>query len=239
MKRIATVLVIVVVFLAGLFAYGLVSLYNDGQAAQDPVLRLVREMVISATPAIMPDPVTIVREVNQIARLETASFIGEKVIVAEKNTDTLFGLFEESIVFIAYGEVIAGVDLEKIRPEDIQVINPTTVQVHLPDPEILVVALDNERSSVVDRDQGLLVGFTGVDPQLESQVRREGEKALEEAALEFGLLREAEENARAYLSNLLEQLGFVTIEFTEDTPKPADPYIQEIPKGYELTTPTP
>lgn len=239
MKRFATLIIIVIVILAGVFAFGLVSLYNTDDAVPAPVAQLVRNMVVPATPVIMPDPVTIVREVNQIARLETASFIGEKVIVAEKNSDSLFGLFEESIVFVAYGEVIAGVDLEKIRPEDIQVINPTTVQVHLPDPEILVVALDNERSSVVDRDQGMLIGFTGVDPQLESQVRVEGERVLEEAALEFGILNEAEDNAQAFMMSFLEQLGFETIEFTDETPDPADPYIQEIPKGYELTTPTP
>ncbi len=111
MKRIVSILTIVVVILAGVFAFGLVSLYNNDTPSQDPIVRLAREMMIPATPVVMPDPVTIVREVNQIARLETASFIGEKVIVAEKNTDSLFGLFEESIVFVAYGEVIAGIDM--------------------------------------------------------------------------------------------------------------------------------
>lgn len=242
MRRLGTLLALVIIILAGVLAFGLVRLYNQEQTAGDEsrtAVQLMREMIIPATPAVMPDPLTIVREVTQLARLETASFVGEKVLVVDNGSNTLFGAFNESIVFIAYGEVIAGIDFAQMADGDIQVVDPTTVLVHLPPAEILVSRLDNERSRVVDRDQGLLVAFAGADPQLETVVRQQGEQLIVEAALEYGLLREAEANGRAYMENFLSQLGFETITFTDETPPVPAPFEQQIPKGYELATPEP
>lgn len=237
MRRLVTLIVFVVIVLAGMFAYGLVSTYTQEAVSNDPLISLVKSITAPATPVILPDPTTIVREVNQLARLETASFAGEKVIKSERNTDQLWGIFGESLIFVAYGEVIAGIDLQAIEDGDIQVVDPTTVMVHLPEAEIFIATLDNQKSYVVDRDIGL---FTGADPELETQVRQAGEAAVLEAALEFGILQTADENAQEYMENFLHGLGFETIIFTPDTPPVPEPYVQEIPKGRTLTeTPTP
>ena len=237
MRRLATIIVFVVIVLAGMFAYGLVSTYTQEVVSNDPIVSLVRRITAQATPVILPDPTTIVREVTQLARLETASFAGEKVIKSERNTDQLWGIFGESLVFVAYGEVIAGIDLQKMEEGDIQVVDPTTVMVHLPDAEIFIATLDNQRSYVVDRDVGL---FTGADPELETQVRQAGEAAVLEAAMEFGILQTADENAQEYMENFLHGLGFETVIFTPETPPVPEPYVQEIPKGRTLSaTPTP
>ena len=217
MRRLISIIVIVVILLAGLFAYGLVTTYTQEVASGgDPIVRLFKNITAPATPVILPDPVTIVREVSQLARLETASVELEKVITAEQNSDAWLGLFEDSLIFVAYGEVIAGIDLEKIQEGDIQVVDPTTIMVHLPDAEVFVATLDNQRSYVADRDTGL---FTAADPELETQVRREAEQVILEEALEFGVVRDAQANAQEYMENFLHGLGFETIIFkTPDTP---------------------
>ena len=49
-------------------------------------------------------------------------------------------------------------------------------------------------------------------------------------------------NAQTYMRNLLGGLGFTDVTFTSETPPPAAPYQQEVPKGYYLlptATPTP
>ncbi|MEM7797837.1 MAG: DUF4230 domain-containing protein, partial [Chloroflexota bacterium] len=173
MRRFISLILIIVVILAGLFSYGLVTIYmqENETGVSNPLLRPVRSLLLEVTPEILPNRSIIVNQVNRLARLETASFEGEKVVTSQRDTDTLFGLFGESMVFVAYGQVIAGIDLSKMAEEDIQVIDPTTVMVHLPEAEILVATLDNDRSYVVDRDVGL---FTGADPQLESEVRKIG-----------------------------------------------------------------
>lgn len=239
MRKIINIILFIIFAIGAIVTYGYVrNLVNGPQsgATVGPLLSLVRGMTIQATPEILPDPVTIVREVNALARLETASFEGEKVIKSERGSDALFGLFEESLIFVAYGEVIAGVDLQKMADNDIQVVDPTTVMVHLPEAEVFVATLDNDLSYVVDRDVGFL---TNADPELETAVRQAGEQAIYEAAMEYGILELANQNAEDYMEKFLQGLGFETVIFTEETPPIPEPYVQDVPKGYVLSTPTP
>ncbi len=238
LKKLAYLVLIVFFAVASVAVYSLtVGLQKGTETILEPVGALVRELAFSATPEILPDPVTIVREINTLARLETASMTMEKVITAERNQEQLFGVFGESLVFVAYGEVVAGVDLARMGPADIQVLNPTTVQVHLPPAQRFELpVVDNQRSYVADRDRGLLAS---VDKELETLVRQEAERQLIEAALEAGLLDLAQTNAENYLRQLLQNLGFETIVFTDSPPPPAPPYEPAAPKGYIFTTPTP
>ena len=48
------------------------------------------------------------------------------------------------------------------------------------------------------------------------------------------ILGRANLNAQTYMRNLLGGLGFSDIQFTSETPPPAAPYQQEVPKGYYL-----
>ena len=239
MRKIINIILFIIFAIGAIVSYGYVRNLVSGSTTASmtaPLANLVRDITIQATPEILPDPVTIVREVNELARLETASFEGEKVIKSERGSDALFGLFEESLVFVAYGEVIAGVDLKKMAENDIQVVDPDTVMVHLPEAEVFVSTLDNDLSYVVDRDVGFL---TNADPELETAVRQAGEQAIFDAAMEYGLMDLANENAEKYMETFLNGLGFGTVIFTEETPPVPEPYVQDVPKGYILSTPTP
>jgi hypothetical protein len=186
----------------------------------------------------LPNPATIVREINDLARLETASFEFEKVIMAESGQDVLWGALGETMVFVAHGKVYAGVDFAEMAMDDVQVYDPVTVYVHLPPAEIFedIPVLDNEKSFVADRDTGIL---TRADPQLESQVRVAAEEAIAEAAQESEILERANANAQEFMTNFLRGLGFENIVFTDKTPKPAPPFEQEVPKGFVVTPEAP
>jgi len=227
-------IVLFVVIAFGVFTVAMAL--NSARQVANPVGDFVRDLVVPATAVVLPDPVVIVREVRDLARLETASYSMEKVVRAERGQDVLWGALGETMIFVAHGEVIAGVDLAKMSEDDIQVVDPVTVQVHLPDAEIFNVVLDNNRSYVADRDTGLL---TRADPQLETQVRQSAQQELENAAVESDILQRADENAQAYMRRFLQNLGFENIIFTDTTPPPAPPFQQQIPKGYSLETPTP
>ncbi len=225
--------------LAAFMVITAVRAVNQGvQGVAEPVGNLVNQLLIPATPAILPSSTTIVREINDLARLETASVEMEKIVTAERNNDFLWGAMGESLIFVAYGKVVAGVDLARMEPEDIVVVDPVTVMVHLPEVELFddLPALDSERSYVADRDTGLL---TRADPELETEVRRVAEQRLKEEALASGVLETAEYNAQQYMRNFLEGLGFENVIFTDETPPVPEPYVQQIPKGYILLTPTP
>jgi hypothetical protein len=80
----------------------------------------------------------------------------------------------------------------------------------LPQPEIFVTALDNEKSYVYDRDTGLL---TKGDINLESSARKAAEDEIEKAAMEDGILDLARQNAETYLYRLFRELGYPEVIF--------------------------
>lgn len=232
MRKVAYFLLVVLLGM-GVFTMAFVLMTaNTARQAVEPIGNLMRQLVIPATPVVLPDPVIIVREVKDLARLETASMTLEKVVRAEREQDLLWGAFGETMIFVAHGEVIAGIDLMQMQEEDVQVVDPVTVMIHLPEAEIFTVDLDNERSYVADRDTGLL---TRADPQLETLVRKTADQELQAAAEESDILERAEENAEIYMRGFLQELGFENIIFTDTTPPEPPPFEQELPKGYSLT----
>jgi hypothetical protein len=52
-----------------------------------------------------------------------------------------------------------------------------------------------------------------VDPNLETQVRQEAERQMQQAALLDGILKTANTNARSTLTSLLQGLGFERVVF--------------------------
>ncbi|NPA06862.1 MAG: DUF4230 domain-containing protein [Chloroflexi bacterium] len=176
--------------------------------------------VLHPTPTIQPDPITIIHQVKQLARLETVQYTIEKVITARTQPegiwDTLFG---DRLIFIAHGIVIAGVDLSKLGPEDIW-IEDGVLYVRLPEPEIFIATLDNQKSYVYDREKGLL---TKGEVDLETAARKAAEQAILEAALEDGILERARINAEAFLTRLFAELGYPRVRFVYDTPQAETP----------------
>jgi len=167
--------------------------------------------VLHPTPTIMPDPVTIIREVRSLARLETIHYTVEKVITAEIGQGDLKFLFGDRLLLVAHGYVIAGVDLAKLEDDDLE-IKGSTLYVNLPEPEIFVATLENDRSYVYDRDTGLL---RREDLTLETLARQAAETEIRKAALEDGIIEQARTNAENYLDRLLRKLGYDEVVFRD------------------------
>lgn len=161
------------------------------------------------TPTVLPNPVTIVREVRGMAKLVTIQYTLEKVITAEVGQGVFEFLVGDKILFVAHGYVQAGIDLEKLDPEDITV-KGEVVYIKLPEPEIFVATLDNEKSFVYDRKMGFLSrGNIG----LETAARRKAEEEIRKSAIEDGILDLARVNAENYISGLIRALGFSVVVF--------------------------
>lgn len=165
--------------------------------------------LLNPPPTVLPDPITIIREVQTLARLETIQYSVEKVITAEVNQGVFGPLFGDKLLFVAHGYVIAGIDLSKIETSDF-VLEGDVLHVQLPDPEVFVATLDNDASYVYDRTTGL---FTKSDPDLETAARQAAEDEINSAALEDGILEQAQVNAEIYLERLLNSLGYLRVVF--------------------------
>lgn len=176
------------------------------------------QQIVNPTPTIYPDPITIIREVQALARLEAAQYTVEKVITAETGQGALGGLFGDRLIFVAYGRVIAGVDLSRIQASDITVAPDGRVTLILPAAEVFVATLDNDKSYVYDRETGLL---TRGDVNLETQARQVAEQEILRAALEDGVLELAQTNAEGFMRSLLLSLGYTEVLIVRGTPVPA------------------
>jgi hypothetical protein len=161
--------------------------------------------------AVIPNQPTVVRQIQQLQRLETVRYTMDKIISGERDSAYLPKfLVSDRLLLVVHGEVIGGVDLSKLQPSDVSVLG-RTVTVHLPSPEILVTRVDNAKTRVYSRDTGL---FSSPDPNLESEVRQEAERQLQQAAQQDGILKTAQDNARSALLTILKGLGFERVEFS-------------------------
>jgi hypothetical protein len=226
-KNVLIVLLILGILAAAAIVVGSVLVVRTVEDTVRPVADLSAGVstqvagILRPTPTIIPDPVTIVREVRSLARLETIQYTVEKVITAETGQGALGFLFGDRLLFIAHGVVIAGVDLDKLTPGDIRIDTMGRVYLRLPEPEIFVATLDNDQSYVYDRDTGLL---TRGDITLEAAARKAAEDEIREAALEDGILEQARRNAESTLYGMLRAMGIPDVLFVADgesSPLPA------------------
>jgi hypothetical protein len=153
---------------------------------------------------------TVVQHIQQLQRLETVVYSMEKIVSGSQESPYLPRLLAgDRILLIVYGEVTAGIDLGHLDAEAVR-IDGTTVEFAMPASDIFSTRIDNNRTRVYSRETGL---FTSPDPQLESEVRREAERQVRQAALDGGILAAASSNARTTLTTFLKGLGFETVRF--------------------------
>ncbi|MCL4258422.1 MAG: DUF4230 domain-containing protein [Anaerolineales bacterium] len=205
--------------LIGIVGWGMLQILDVVRGAANATLNPVQQLsesvstqvanVLNPTPTVIPDPVTIVHEVRSMARLETIQYSVEKIITAETRQGLFGFLVGDRLLFVAHGTVIAGVDLQKLQPEDLR-IEDSVLYVKLPPAEIFVATLENDKSYVYDREQGVL---TRGDQSLETVARQAAEDEIEKAALADGILNQAQINAENFLYRFFLQLGFPEVIF--------------------------
>jgi hypothetical protein len=220
-KLLMYVLVIGILVIFSLTAVGVVggvwAIQRTTQNAVQPVSDMTSELstqvarILHPTPTVLPDPVTIINQIRPLARLETIQYTVEKVITAEVGQDSLGPLFGDKLLFVGHGYVTAGIDLQNFSAEDFVVENGL-IKVHLPEAEIFDAALDNDKSYVYDRETGML---THGDINLETTARQAAEDQIRQAALEDGILKQAQANAETYMQSLLNKLGYSQVVFTQ------------------------
>ena len=214
LNTIVLVLVLLALFAGGIVLFFAVQQMTQSMESADETLQKRINEIVNPTPTIIPDPVTVLVEVQDLSNLETAAYSVEKIITAESGQGPFGFLFGDRLILVAHGKVVAGVDLSKVEDGDIVVDADGRVEVTLPPAEILHVYLDNDKSYIYDRD----TGFIGMNPALESEARRAAEREILNAAVEDGILDIAQENAEAYIGRFILSLGFKTVDFTEVVP---------------------
>lgn len=183
-------------FLAGIFSQG----QQARQWLSNP---------LGFSSRVTPSGPVVLLQMQKLARLETARFNGQAIVKSETKGVLPISIAGDSLLFVAHGEVVAGVDLAKMSENDVRV-EGDKVHVKLPAAEIFHTRLDSKTSEVAERQTGL---FSKPDINLETQARIESEDRLREAALQSEILQRADENARDAVRKQLEAAGVEKLEF--------------------------
>ncbi|NJL01056.1 MAG: DUF4230 domain-containing protein [Spirulinaceae cyanobacterium SM2_1_0] len=168
------------------------------------------------------DPSTaIVQQIRHASELTTAVMAMETVIPTRK--DRKLGELRVGttrLLYIARGEVEAGIDLSQVAETDVTIMGDT-VQVQLPPPQILDSQLDLERSQVYDYDRGFLSLGPDAAPELQTLAQQATLERMVRAACQQGLLDRANERAEIVIAQLLNLSGQVNVEAIATPPDPA------------------
>jgi hypothetical protein len=190
--------------------------YDSGRSSSISFFTFLLALLLGAVAlALFETSVPIVVEkIQRLNRLETVVYSLDSVVEGSHSSPLLPDILAgDKLLLVVHGQSIAGVDLSRLKPEDVRIdpANPRSIHVNLPPSEIFVTTLDNEHTKVYSRITGLLVP---VDQNLESQTRARAQTQLQSAALSDGILDAARKNARATVTTLLYGLGFQQVDVT-------------------------
>jgi hypothetical protein len=163
----------------------------------------------------------VLKSIQDLERFQAATGHFEVIVDLEKDTRFVPSAIRgERILFVAVGDVDAGVDFSGLDDDAVEVSDDgEAVELELPHAEFFGTRIDPARSYVYDRDRGLIDRVASVfqdNPTSERELYRLAEqKLLASARSRSGLLTRAERNTRTMLTGLLRALGFtrVTIRF--------------------------
>jgi Protein of unknown function (DUF4230) len=179
---------------------------NSGRA----LLSYWMSAVTGRTVSIDVSQPTVVDRIQRLQRLETVVYTMDKLVTGAKENPVLPDfLTGDRLLMMVHGEVVAGIDFSNLKPDEVRV-DGKQIRLHLPAAQVFSVRLDSAKTRVYSRQTGLLVP---TDPNLETEVRQEAEREMQEAALADGILRNAQQNGASTISSLLQGLGIQKIEF--------------------------
>ena len=162
----------------------------------------------------------VVQQVQGASELTTAVFAMEAVVpTTSSRTIANYEVGKTTLIYVAYGEVRAGVDLSELTPADVRVSDDNTLRVSLPPPRILDSKIDVSRSDVYDYSRGFLGLGPDRAPELQDQAQEVALQKIIVAACEQGILQDASGRAEQAVTQLLATTGFENIAIESRPPE--------------------
>jgi hypothetical protein len=155
-----------------------------------------------------PEPQTVLAQVRQLSQLATVEYTLQKVIGLKEDKQPVGS---ESILLIVQARVQGGVDLASLRAEDVTVQPDGTVALHLPPAKILNLSVDEKETKVWDRQKTWWAPWIPYSLDLEQRARMTGIETVKQAALDMGILAQADRNAETSIRGLLGLAGVKSV----------------------------
>ncbi|MBV8896651.1 MAG: DUF4230 domain-containing protein [Acidobacteriaceae bacterium] len=149
------------------------------------------------------DSPAIVTEITRLNQLVTVKYSIQRVVGLH---EPKIPIGEESILLMVQGEALAGIDLSKLKPGDVNYNGPHSVLITLPRARLMNVFLDEKQTKVWDRQITWWTPWVPYDPDLEHKARMQALDDVRNAALQMGILDHAQTNAESSIRDLLAAL---------------------------------
>jgi len=107
------------------------------------------------------------------------------------------------LLYIARGEIRAGVDLSQLTASNIKVSDNNSIEINLPPAKILDSKIDINNSRVYDYNRGFLNLGPDVAPELQTLAQRKTLAEIVNTACKEGILTTANQRAKETISQLL------------------------------------
>lgn len=151
----------------------------------------------------------VISKIQTLNRLQTVAYSVDTVIKAEKQgTWQQLWQDEQKGLFVAHGRVQAGVDLNLLKPENVQIEtlyakssaeSSTQITITLPPAQVFETYLDNVE--VYDIKTGLF-GAMPTDPAIFNEAQTAGKQQVLATACKSDMLKLATENAQKQVQSL-------------------------------------
>jgi hypothetical protein len=150
------------------------------------------------------DSAAVATQIKRLKELATVRYSIQRV-VGLREEKIPFG--EESILLMVQGEAIAGVDLASITRDDIRYSDSRSVVIALPEAKLFDTYLDENQIKVWDRHITWWTPWVPYNPDLEHQARVQAISDVRNAALDMGILGQAQRNAETAIRDFLGAFG--------------------------------
>jgi len=149
------------------------------------------------------DPPAVVSQVRGLKELVTVRYLVQKVVGL---TEPRQPVGSESLLLMVQGKAQAGVDLGSITQYDVQVTGKK-IKIRLPHAQLLDVSIDEKNTKVWDRKVTWWTPWVTPDMNMEHRARLAALDDIRKAALDMGILRDAENGAKTALRDLAAAMG--------------------------------
>jgi len=119
------------------------------------------------------------------------------------------------LLYVGVGQIRAGLNLMELDEKALDV-SGDKVTVTLPPCKVLDTKIDVERSYVFDVKKSLVLSPRAI--HLQSAAEKDALREIREAAIQAGLLEQAQKQAKMLIRYWFEAAGFRTVEFRESGP---------------------
>lgn len=160
--------------------------------------------IFRSEPVTIDNTSILIKEINNLSQLITVTSYNEVVMDSVKAIKRIPGKFspslKASIVLIGKGKVMAGIDLKKIREQDVNLINDS-INIALPSAEIIHTILNPSDYETFDE-----IGTWS--PEEVTQIKIRIRERINRIAIEQQLLQRATQRGKIILESFIRSAGF-------------------------------